>query len=718
MAALQSIRKHGGLLIAVIGLALFAFIAEEFVRSLSTTSALNKQEVASVCGEEIKIQDYQELESAAMEFAKFQNQTDNLTEQQIQQAKNEAWGFYQQSKVVENEAEKLGLAVSKAELQHAIVDGSSQALQTFSQVCLGSPQYNYQIIQETLKQCEDLKAKGGEQMEVAARILKVWKYVEAQTRFEILNNKYMCMIVGSQIGSPTSAKSLFDERNTNTTLAVASLPTTAIADKDAKATDKDVEDVYNYYKEVFALNQETRDIKYIDVQVTASAADRQNLNKKMNDAYTQLVAGEDVNVAMAGLNSNTRFADMYLSKTAYPRDVQSHLDSISVGSVHPVYYEAGDNTLNLIKYIGSQERPDSVLVRYIGVGGKDEKEIATRADSIFNALNGGAKYKDVASKYGQPSDSVWQNIPNMIERDQQGRPNRYEDISAASDDFKAFIEAISTKAVGFHKVEIGGNTLVMQILDRKKMTTKYNVAVIKVPVDFSTDTYNKMVNDLNAFISQNKTIEDMEKNAAKAGYIVNERNNFSASEGAVGNISGTENAIRWIFDEADEASISPLYTDCGQNRDHLLLVAVTGINDGKYIPLTNKFVKESLTPIANAQVKSEAAYKKLSGVKSLAEAQKKGATIDTLTNVSMANRMIDPVISGAASHMKKGEVATVKALSGAYTIKVEAKEQGQEKYNAEQAKAQDAYMNRQRLMQEMQQVLFTNAKIVDNRYRF
>ena len=42
MAALQTIRSKGALLVGVLGLALFAFIAEEFFRSLETTSMVDR----------------------------------------------------------------------------------------------------------------------------------------------------------------------------------------------------------------------------------------------------------------------------------------------------------------------------------------------------------------------------------------------------------------------------------------------------------------------------------------------------------------------------------------------------------------------------------------------------------------------------------------------------------------------------------------------------
>ena len=56
MATLQKIRSKGKFLIAVVGLALFAFIAEEFVRSLSYSQSESRQRIGKVNGESINIQ--------------------------------------------------------------------------------------------------------------------------------------------------------------------------------------------------------------------------------------------------------------------------------------------------------------------------------------------------------------------------------------------------------------------------------------------------------------------------------------------------------------------------------------------------------------------------------------------------------------------------------------------------------------------------------------
>ena len=69
MAALQTIRSKGALLVGVLGLALFAFIAEEFFRSLETTSMVDRNQVGEVYGEKLSIQDFQtKVEEQSLPF--------------------------------------------------------------------------------------------------------------------------------------------------------------------------------------------------------------------------------------------------------------------------------------------------------------------------------------------------------------------------------------------------------------------------------------------------------------------------------------------------------------------------------------------------------------------------------------------------------------------------------------------------------------------------
>ena len=72
MAALGKIRKQGIALICIIGLGLFAFIAEEMFRSCEASRNNQRQQVGEVLGEKINVQEFQKLVDEYTEVIKMQ----------------------------------------------------------------------------------------------------------------------------------------------------------------------------------------------------------------------------------------------------------------------------------------------------------------------------------------------------------------------------------------------------------------------------------------------------------------------------------------------------------------------------------------------------------------------------------------------------------------------------------------------------------------------
>ena len=129
MAALGKIRSKGVLLICIISLGLFAFIAEEAFRSCESSSNDARQQVGEVLGEKINVTEFQKLVDEYTEVIKMQQGQENLNEDQLNQVKDMVWNTYVQTKIIENEAHKLGLTVTDAELQQVLTEGTNPMLQ-------------------------------------------------------------------------------------------------------------------------------------------------------------------------------------------------------------------------------------------------------------------------------------------------------------------------------------------------------------------------------------------------------------------------------------------------------------------------------------------------------------------------------------------------------------------------------------------------------------
>lgn len=730
MAALQSIRKHGILLIAIIGLALFAFIAGDLFKSCESIFGMNRSVVGKVFGEKLNYNDFIEEVNDASEMMKMQKmmQTgdDNLTEDEQQQIRESVWSQYVQNKLIEHEAEKLGLSVSNEELQTAIAKGEASSLQRLGQILdPQSGRFDYATLQNFFKQAKKMQgteAAPGQQEQVDM-LTRIWKYTERSLRYELLAQKYQALLFGSFISNDVATQQYLADVNNSKKVLVASIPAASFTD--VKASEDDVKAVSDLYKEVMLQPQETRDIKYVDVEVVPSAADSAALKSKMEETYQQVLSGEDLAAVVNAANSTKRYINAPVTKAAFPSDIAALLDTIAVGSTTRPYFNQTDNTYNIVRLVSRQQMSDSIQVcrvQPILKQGEGEEKLAARADSILNALKGGANFKSIAQKYGQPGDTTWLTS----EMYQQG----LEDETNAK-----FFTLLNTAAIGeYQKFEVDGGCEIFQVVNRKSPVTKYNAAVVKVPLDYSNDTYNAEINKFNRFLAASKTLADVEKNAPKYEYNVREMKGFRSNSYRIAQIDDTKEAIKWIFDEAEEGDLSRLY-ECGQQH-HLLLVAVTGIHEAG-CDVENPQYQQYVTAVANGRAKSEAAYKKLAGVKTIAEAQKKGAEVDTI-NVQFYNTPLvpkvgaaEPAISGAVAKLKPGQTAVVKGSNGAYVVQVLSAEKNEQQRDAKSVSNDVVGMQMQMagLMEQsmygmapsmngINNVLYRKAKVVDNRYKF
>lgn len=459
----------------------------------------------------------------------------------------------------------------------------------------------------------------------------------------------------------------FKAQTEQSNIEVTSIAYNSISDKDVQVTDADLKAEYEKQKERFFLPFATRDIRYIDVAVQASKDDQANLAKEMDATYNKLTAADaDVAAITNASKSVIKYVNLPLSKNALPADIQGKIDSMAAGTTTRPYTNKGDNTMNIIKLMSKVQAPDSIQFRAVSVAGQTKEEIAQRADSIMKALQGGADFEAVAKKYGQTGEKTW-----LTSQQYEG--------STLNEDAAKYLSALNTLGVnGMQNVELSQGNLILQVVDRKAMTTKYNVAVVKCPIAFSNKTYQSELNKLNVFMSKYKTPEAIAKNAVRNGYAIQERTDLRNSEHYVAGVANTKDAMKWIFDEAEEGEVSKLY-ECGYNNDHLLLVIVDKKHEKGYRPWDDKIVKETLRQMVINDKKAELIMSRTKNVKNMAQAKaQKGAVAQTLNDVVFtrppfinATGVAEPAIGGRAMATKAGAFSgPIKGNGGVYFLQV------------------------------------------------
>lgn len=712
MAALGKIRSKGVLLICIISLGLFAFIAEEAFRSCESSSNDARQQVGEVLGEKINVTEFQKLVDEYTEVIKMQQGQDNLNEDQLNQVKDMVWNTYVQTKLIENETKKLGLTVTDAELQNVLTEGTNPMLMQTPFVNQQTGRFDVNALKKFLA---EYKAQGQANPQLAKQydtIYKYWTFIEKTLRQQLLAQKYQGLFAHCFLSNKVEAQMAFNDQNQESQIQLAALSYSSIDDNKVQISDADLKAKYDEVKGRFKQYVESRDIKYVDVQVKASAADRAALQKEFAGYSQALASATDASDVVRKSTSLVNYLGVPVSKDAYPSDIAQRLDSMAVGSTSKVFENNSDNTLNVIKLVSKQLLPDSVQYRQIQVAGATAEESAKRADSIYNALKAGADFEVIAKKYGQTGEKTWLTT------------RQYQSAPSLDHNTKDYIMSLNTMSVNELKnVALSQGNLIVQVVDRKGMINKYVAAVVKKNVTFSKDTYSAAYNKFSSFVSANLTADAIVKNAAKAGFNVQERKDVTTAEHNLAGIRSTRDAMRWLFD-AKKGDVSPLY-ECGDN-DHLLVVVLDNINNVGYRSLDDAQVKEYVKGEVLKDKKAEMLMAKLNGVKSVAAAKAKGANVSTVNQVTFAAPVFvpatgasEPALSGAVAATAKGNFCKlpVKGNAGVYVFEVTNKTQRPGKFDA----ATEMQKLRQKEMQmasNFMNELYIKAKVVDNRYLF
>jgi len=716
MATLQKIRNRGKILIFTVGLALFAFIAEEFVRSLSYTQTERHQRVGKIYGEKINVQEFNAQVEEYTDVVKFTQGVNTLSDDQISMMRDQVWQTLVNDKLMEHECEKLGITVTDAEMQDIINNGRNPMLaQTPFRTAQGT--FDVNALKQFLNQYSEVMTNPNLSSEVKEQYQQMnnyWKFIEKTIRRQTLNNKYQSLLNGLMVSNPVAAQASFDGRSNESDIYMAALPFTSIKDDDVKVEDSDLKAKYEEMKEMFRADEETRDIKYIDIKVTASAEDKANLQKEMEGYAQALLEGADPAKTVREAASQVPYSVLPVSAKSLPHDIAEKLDSLTIGAQVGPFVHDHDNTINIVRLIGKATLPDSVEVRQIAAPGSDMAAMEKTADSIMTALAAGANFDTIAKKYDQPATKTWITS------------NQYEG-QAMDENNRKFLTTITNAAVGStNKIVLDGQgVIIAQVTDRRNIIPKYDVAVIKRAIDFSKDTYNKAFNDFSSFLAGNAKAEDIEANAAQAGYNVQTRNNLRSTEHNVVNVRSTREALRWIFDEKTKVGdVSPLY-ECGEN-DHLLVITLTGIHKKGYLPWDDEQIRTFLTSEVMKDKKAVMLQEKMKNAKSIADVAKiEGAVTDTIKHVTFTGNAFvskigasEPILSGSVSKAKKGEFKSgIKGKAAVYAYQVLEQTKTDAKFDKKEEE-QKLQQSASRYLSNFTGELMQKADINDKRYIF
>jgi peptidyl-prolyl cis-trans isomerase D len=429
--------------------------------------------------------------------------------------------------------------------------------------------------------------------------------------------------------------------------------------------------------------------------------------------YAEALKAEDADCATVTRQAGSMvpFSTIAWKKESYPEEVAVRLSEMAMNSVVDPIYNQSDDSYTTFKLIGKTTVADSIKYRQFAVAAATPEATTALVDSIVTALKGGSDFVEAAKKYNQNGQEIW-----LTSEQYEGM-----NIDAVNAAFLQNIFAAKKSEYNVMSIEGSPAKVIYQVIDTKNNVEKYQVAVVKRAVEFSSETYNNAYNKFSQFVASCKNVEDLEKNAEEYGYRVQTQKNIYTSAHKIANQSNTRETVKWIFATAKEGEVSPLY-ECGENNN-LLVVALTGVNEKGYMALED--AAASLRNDIINEKKAEKIVAEFAGKSFEAVASSENVKSDTVKHISFntpayisATLSSEPAICAAVTNMEQGAVsAPIKGNGGVYVIRLISKSSKEGEYNV--ADEQNALKAQgQRATSRFLNDLYDKCEIVDNRYLY
>ncbi len=710
MATLQKIRSKGPLLLIVIGLAMLAFILGDAWKIIRPNQGI--QYVGTIDGEDISAMEFQKELENYTEVVKFANQASDLSEDQTTAIRDEVWAIMVRNQILEKAAAQIGLSVTDAEVRDVIERGSDPVLANtpFS----SDGKFDADVLKSFLAFYQSLEPStvSSEEMNYYQSMYRYWLFIEKDIKSSLLYSKYTALVKASILSNPVAAQISYDNRIKRADVLMAALPYSSLADSEAQVSSSDLKKTYAENKEGLYVYSENRDIYYIDYEIEPSDADRKALLEEVNEITTQLEElDSDYESFVRRSGSEVAYSEVPSSAKNLPSDVAARLDSVNNAGVFGPYYNAADDTYNTFKVLGKVNGYDSIQFSMIQVIVADNQEEADkRADSICAAASKrGADFAALAESYNQTASENWLAADS------------YEPAAISGDNALYINKLNSMKKGEVAVVKVTGANLVIKVLDTKTPLKKYDVAIVKRPVDFSEETSNAAYNKLSQFLSLNTTLDDLKANADDSDfrllyYPAYENYNYN-----IAGVSKSHEALRWVFD-AEEGEVSRIF-EVGAANDHLLVVALSKIHPRGYRSLED--AAQTLSYKALKDKKAQILMKKMAGLSFDEVKALDGALVDTVQYVNFSNSAYiasmgtnEAVLGPSVADLETGVMtAPMKGENCVFVAKKISAEEAPASYDENTEKIRLQTLAASRIPASVIETLYFEAKVVDTRYK-
>lgn len=652
MAIIGRIRKHAGLAVALIGIAIIGFVVQDaFGRR-----GQNVPPVAVINGEMVSYSSFSaDVDQITEQYKRAQGADVKITEEDMSQIRNMAWQRMVSDMLLNEACQNAGLQVTTVEMNDMYYGKfiSPYLYQYFTNPQTGL--YDRQQVMNIINNFDQLSDQDKVALSELERIIKNERLKEKYNNIAA-KSFYMPRALAAFQSGPMAS---------TVTARWIMLPYSQIPDAEITVSKSDFKKFYDENKFMFRQNK-SRSLDYVVFDVTPTAQDMADLEKQVAELYEEFQHESSIPDFVNAVTTGQRFDSLYRNQSEiFPGwDTLFHAQAGTFFAPRRM-----GRSFQMAALLDVQMRPDSIQLHHLFLSyteagsqsGRNKEQSRHLADSLKNVINANpALFAQLVSTYSEdPSaqqnggDLGWQRDGYFV-----GYLNRA--LLSTPVGTAAVVEA----PAGFHVVYVDAKT---------KPVKKVLAAVVNVPIEPSSATTKAIYTRANQLLAQsNGKLAGLDSAARQMGVQVRQAS-VTELESNLPGANNSREVIRWAYNKDSKAG--NVANQVFEMENRYVIAALRSINEDEYMPLDRAMQIPQAEQLVKQSIKGKELTKMLMAGNTIEElAASLNIEIDTafgirLRSYPMVGNSYEPKVIGQICGLEKGVLSQpIQGNAGVYRV--------------------------------------------------
>ena len=647
MAILSKIRSKTVVLIAIIALALFAFVLADVIRQGGFTSNKSQNVIGVVGDKEVKRKSFaRQVENVAQGS---RGRTSTID------AVNRVWDSRVNNMILKQQFGEIGLEIST----DLIFEKMKPQLSRDRRFVDANGNFSRAKVREYVASIRNNDANAYEQ----------WQEFEKNIEVQAVRNTYFNLIKAGVGTTSLEAQKIYNQDNSQYTFDFVRIPFNK-AEK-IEVTKDDIKSYLKDHKEKYK-QEAKRSIRYVFYEEKPSAKDYAEAKQQIldlingnNEDPENFKNTNDVSSFMSAY-SDEPFNDQFKFEYQFKDSLSDQIASMEVNDILGPYKKADSWVAK--KLVGTKQIADSAEVKHILLTFKEagidrnvqrtKDEAEQLADSLMNVIDRDAdKFGELAQQFS--SDGQSKNKGGNLGMIGYGRF------------FKELNNFIFNNPVGFKgSLESQYGYHIVQVVDKKDPKKAMKVATLTREVSPSEETVNNIFKDASKFelATKEQAFEDVANEKTKD--IKKAKELKKLDEGVAG-LGNQRTIVRWAFEDKTKLNdIKRFDIDSGY-----VIAQLTNKQKKGLKPVEE--VANEVTPILEKEQQAAAIKEQIADISDLQsvgdqfDITKQRASLVNLENPLIPGAGKEPKVVGIASGLENNKISQpVTGNNGVYVVKL------------------------------------------------